>query len=200
MIVIRQSTLRTSIATGVLVVAFASMGIYGLLRFDPGRGHTTAIALLIAAALLGAVSVRSLLRGAIVAVLRSSGLELRSSHFARWGVITWEDIAEVFLFRSVGLQMIGLRLVDPQRYLRRSSPWARSSLWVDRQLAAGADAYLPASAARAQTTDLARLMRVFQNSDAVREHFGRDDLVLEFPTDVSLADVLKVTTDQAPAS
>jgi len=200
MIVIRQATVRTSIAMGVLVLAFAGMGVYGLLRFDPGRGRTTAVALLVVAGVLGAVSLRSLIRGTIVAVLRSSGLELRSSHFARWGVIAWKDIAEVFLFRSVGLQMIGLRLADPQRYLRRSSPWARSSLWVDRQLAAGADAYLPGSAAGAQTTDLARLVRIFQNSDAAREHFGRDDLVLEFPTDVSLADVLKVTSGEASAS
>ncbi len=195
MIVIRQSTIRTSVAAGVLVVAFGAMGAYGLLRFDPGRGRSTATALLVVAGVLAIVAVRSLTRGAIVAVLRSDGVELRSGHFARWGLIRWDDVQEVFLFRSVGLQMIGLQLVDPRRYLRRSPAWARWSLWLDRQLAAGADAHLSASAAAARADEVGRLMRIFQNSPAVRDRFGGDDLVLEFPTDVTLTDVLSARTD-----
>ncbi len=197
MIVIRQSTVRTSVATGVLVVAFLAMGTYGLLRFDTERGRTTSVALLAVAGVLGAVSLRSITRGTLVAVLRSDGLELRSGHFAGWGVIAWDDVAEVFLVRSVALRMVGLRLIDPRRYVRRSPAWVQWSLWMDRHLAAGADAYLSASAIRAPADALVRLLRIFQHSAAVRAHFGRDDLVLEFPADVSLTDVLSLSARPA---
>ena len=196
MVVIRQSTIRTTLATGSMVVAFLAMGTYGLFHFDPDRGRTTAIALLVVAGLLALVSVRSIMRGALVAVLRSAGLEIRVGHFAGWGLIRWDDVDEVFLFRSVGLRMIGLRLADPDRYLRRSPAWTRWSLWLDRYLAVGADAYIPSAAAGVAMDDLARLMRLFQHSPATRERFGRDDIVLEFPTDVSLADVMKGGVDR----
>jgi hypothetical protein len=193
MIVIRQSTLRTSIAASALVVAFTVMGVYALVQFESKQGRSAAIALLVVAGVLAFVSVRSITRGGIVGILYTDGLELRGGHFARWGRIRWNDVDEVFLFRSIGLQMIGLRLSDPQRYLRRSPPWVRWSLWLDRHLAAGADAYLSRAAARPDPMDLARLLRVFQHSPALRERFGREDLVLEFPTDIDLAEILSAS-------
>lgn len=193
MIVIRQSTIRTTVASGVLVVAFTGMGLFGLFRFDAGQGRTPAIALLGVAGVLALTCVRSITRGTVVAVLHSDGMEIAAGHFARWGTIYWRDIEDTFVFRSIGLQMIGLRLTDPQRYLRRSSLAARASLWVDRLFAAGADAYVSAAAVKVDTMELGRLMRAFQYSPAIRRHFGREDLVLEFPTDVTLADVLSMT-------
>lgn len=190
MIVVRQSTIQTSVVSGALVVVFAAMGGYGLLRFDPDRGRSAAVALLVVAAVLALVCIRSISRGTMVAVLRDTGLEIASGHFARWGLIRWDDVAEIFVFRSVGLRMIGLRMIEPRRYLERSSMPARLSLRLDKLLAAGADAYVSAAAVKADPTELGRLMRVFQRSSAVRERFGRDDVVLEFPTDVRLIDVL----------
>ena len=190
MIVIRQSTGRTSAATGLLVIAFLSMGGYGLIRFDSDRGRRTSVALLVVAGVFAVVGVRSITRGTIVAALRTEGLELRSGHFGRWGLIRWDDIDEVFLFRSVGLRMIGLRLVDPGRYVRRTPTWVRWSLWADHLLAAGADAYVSASAMRASPEEVARLIQIFVRSASARDRFGGSDLVLEFPADVGLTDVL----------
>lgn len=190
MIIVRQSTKRTSVAMGVLVAAFVTMGVYGLARFDSQRGRRTAVVLLAFAGVLAAVGARSITRGTIVASLTAEGLELRSGHFGRWGPIRWDDIDEVFLFRSVGLRMVGLRLVDPAAYIRRTPAWVRWSLWLDHLFAAGADAYLSASAMQASPDDVARLIRIFQGSGAIRARFGRTDLVLEFPADVGLTDVL----------
>jgi hypothetical protein len=193
MIVIRQQTLRTSIAMAVMVVIFLGMGAYGLARFKDARGRKAAAALIVAAGVLALVSARSITRGTIVAVLRASGLELRSGHFARWGLIDWADVDEVYLFHTIGMRMIGLRLKYPKRYWGRLSGLARWSLRLDRHFAAGADAYLSAAAIRAAAEELAQVILAFRHSQAAREHFGQDDVVLEFPTDVSLADVLKVS-------
>ncbi len=192
MIVVRQSILKTSLAMGVLVAGFAVLGVYGLATADTAGGRRVAIALLAAAAVFGMVVAVSLLRGRIVAVLRQDGIELHSGHFARWGLIRWRDVAEVFLFRTTGLKAIGLRLDRASTYYDRTPSWIRWSLWLDRNLTSGADAYLSASAMKASAEEVARLVRIFQHSPAVRAHFGREDVVLEFPTDVALTDVLKV--------
>ncbi len=186
MIVIRQSALRTSIAMGVLVVAFGAMGAYGYLKFDPGRGRMVATVLLVLAVFMALATLRGIFRGTIVAVLRKEGLELRSGHFAQWGLIDWQDITDVFLLRTVGLRLISLQLTDRQRYINRMSLMGRWSLELDRHLASGADAYVSASAVRCDPENLARLIRLFVHSPKTREHFGGDEMVLEFPSDVTL--------------
>jgi hypothetical protein len=193
MIVIRQQTLRTSIAMAIMVVLFIGMGAYGLARFKDARGRKAAAALIVVAGALALVSARSIIRGTIVAILRTSGLEIRSGHFARWGLIDWADIDEVFLFQTVGMRMIGLRLKDRKKYWGRLSGLAQWSLRLDRHFAAGADAYLSAAAIRADAEELARVILALRNSQAAREHFGPDDFVLEFPADVGPSDVLKVS-------
>jgi len=198
MIVIRQHTVRTSVGDRRTNGMFLAMGTYGLVRFRDQRGRRAGIALVVVAGVLGLVSVRSITRGTIVATLRSSGLELHSGHFARWGLIRWDDIDEVFLFRTVGMRMIGLRLKDRGRYAGRLSAWARWSLWMDRQLSGGADAHLSAAAVRADPTELARLIQLFARSPTVRDHFGREDLLLEFPTDVGLAEITTRANESTP--
>lgn len=191
MIVIRQSGAKTGLATAVLVVVFTVLGVIGLLRFDDAQGRSTALALLVVAAVMAFVCVRALWRASVVAVIRANGIELRSGHFARWGLIRWRDIDEVFLLRSVGLKMIGLRLLRLEDYLARSPGWTHWSLGLDRWFAVGADAYLSASSMKAAAVDVVRLLRIFQHSPSLREHFGGDEIVLEFPTDVSLTEILQ---------
>lgn len=190
MIVIRQSALKTSVAMTVLVIAFTAMGVCGLVRFKDARGRKTAIALLGVAGAMGVVSIRSISRGTVVATLRQDGLELRSGHFAGWGPIAWDDIDEAFIFNTVGLRVIGLRLKQAEKYKKRLSAVSRFSLLLDRYLAGGADAYLSAAAVKTDARDLARLIDIFRRSSAAREHFGGDDVVLEFPADVQLREIL----------
>ncbi len=191
MIVIRQAGAKTGIATGVLVVVFTGLGVTALLRFDDAQGRSTAVALLVVAGIMALVCARSLWRSSVVAVLRTKGLELRSGHFARWGLIRWCDVEEVFLLRSIGLKMVGLRLSRVEDYFARSPGWTQWSLGLDRWFAVGADAYLSSSSMQAPTSDVIRLLRVFQHSPSVRERFGGDEIVLEFPTDVSLTEILQ---------